>query len=320
LVLGLMPIVPLFVITLMLLSGIAGIYGPAVQASTPVLLNDDKIMTGNSMITMVSTMSGLLGPAIGGMIYGKWGIVPILIMSIVCFIFSAIMEIFIKIPHVKQNNEKGSFAIVKADLKEAFVFVKTEKPIFFNIALISCVINMFYASALIIGMPVIIIKILDLSDSMLGFNEGFYALGGLVGGLMTAMLAKKLKIKKLYALLAFLAIPTAVIGITLLFSTSPIATYYILTAMGFLSAISTTSCSIQIITIVQRQTPPQLLGKVMAGIIALSLCAMPIGQAIYGLLFDIFSNNSGFILLAVTVIIFALGMYSKSVFKKLTEY
>ncbi len=56
-------------------------------------------MTGNAVINQEIHYPGLLGPVLGGIIFGLWGIYPILILSIVCFTVSAVMEIFIHIPH-----------------------------------------------------------------------------------------------------------------------------------------------------------------------------------------------------------------------------
>ena len=47
---------------------------------------------------------------------------------------------------------------------------------------------------------------------------------------------------------------------------------------------------VQIYTLVQTQTPPQLVGKIMAALISIAMCGQPIGQAIYGVLFDIFGS------------------------------
>lgn len=41
-------------------------------------------------------------------------------------------------------------------------------------------------------------------------------------------------------------------------------------------------------TYLQRATPPHLLGKVAAFVSAISTCAMPLGQALYGVLFEAF--------------------------------
>lgn len=121
--LGVLPTVPLFIVVLMLLYGISGTYQPAVQASIPLLVSSDKLMAGNAVINQVNTLSGLLGPVIGGIMFGMWGIYPILSVSIVCFLFSAIMEIFIHIPHVKRPRETSVLNVVKMDLRQ----YRTEK-------------------------------------------------------------------------------------------------------------------------------------------------------------------------------------------------
>ncbi len=103
--LGKIPTVPLFIVTLMLLYGISGTYQPAVQASVPLLVAKEKLMAGNAVINQVNTLSGLLGPVIGGVMFTLWDIDPILLLSASCFTFSAIMEIFIHIPHKKSGND-----------------------------------------------------------------------------------------------------------------------------------------------------------------------------------------------------------------------
>ena len=87
--LGKVPIVPLMIAVLMILFGISGAYQPAVQASIPLLTEKETLMKGNAVINMVSTLSGLLGPIIGGILFGSFGILPILFISTGCFILKS---------------------------------------------------------------------------------------------------------------------------------------------------------------------------------------------------------------------------------------
>lgn len=91
-------IVVLLTVTLMLLYGIAGAYQPSVQASIPVLVEQSKLIVANSIINTVSSLAALIGPVLGGVLYSVYGIKLVLAVCIVCFILSAIMEIFISIP------------------------------------------------------------------------------------------------------------------------------------------------------------------------------------------------------------------------------
>ena len=158
-------------------------------------------MAGNAVINQVNTLSGLLGPVIGGIMFGMWGIYPILILSIGCFAFSAVMEIFIHIPHEKRVRESGILTVVGNDLKESYQFVKTEKPIFFSVVFLISIFNLILSSVMIVGTPILITQVLKMSDTMYGFTQGALALGGLFGGILTAAIAEKLKLKNSYILL-----------------------------------------------------------------------------------------------------------------------
>lgn len=116
---GILPIVPIMIVCLMLLYSISGAYQPAVQASIPALLENEQIMRGNAVINMVNTLASLLGPIIGGILFGAWGLVPILLVSTACFLSSAVMEIFIHIPFKKRKSEKSMASIVLDDLKRS---------------------------------------------------------------------------------------------------------------------------------------------------------------------------------------------------------
>lgn len=317
LVLGNLPTVPLFIVVLMLLYGISGTYQPSVQASIPLLVPSEKLMVGNAIINQVNTLSGLLGPVIGGVMFGMWGIYPILILSIACFIFSAIMEIFIHIPHEKRIRESGILAVIGSDLKESYHFVKTEKPIFFSIVFLISIFNLVLSAVMIVGTPILITQVLEMSDTMYGLTQGALALGGLCGGILTAVIAEKLNLKNSYILLLVCAASVAFMGIPLMLHAPTILSYWMITLMSFTAMGASTLFVVQIYTMVQKQTPPQLVGKIMAALISIAMCGQPIGQAIYGILFDIFENRTWIVLIVAAVAAFLIALYAKRIFRQL---
>lgn len=319
LTLGKLPTVPLFIIVLMLLYGISGTYQPSVQASIPLLVSSEKLMAGNAVINQVNTLSGLLGPVIGGIMFGMWGIYPILVLSIVCFTFSAVMEIFIHIPHEKRIRESGILTVVGNDLKESYQFVKTEKPIFFSVVFLISIFNLILSSVMIVGTPILITQVLKMSDTMYGFTQGALALGGLCGGILTAAIAEKLKLKNSYILLLVCAASVALMGISLMFHIPAILSYWVITLMSFAAMGASTLFVVQIYTMVQEQTPPQLVGKIMAALISIAMCGQPIGQTIYGVLFDIFESRTWIVLIVAAVAAFLIALYSKKIFSQLED-
>lgn len=317
--LGKLPTVPLFIAVLMLLYGISGTYQPSVQASIPLLVSSEKLIAGNAVINQVNTLSGLLGPVMGGIMLGMWGIYPILILSIVCFAFSAVMEIFIHIPHEKRIRESGILAVIGNDLKDSCQFVKAERPFFLSVVLLISIFNLVLSAVMIVGTPVLITQVLKLSDTMYGFTQGALALGGLCGGVLTAVISEKLKLKNSYILLLVCAAAVALMGISLLLHIPAIISYWVITLMSFTIMGASTLFVVQIYTMVQRQTPPQLVGKIMAALISIAMCGQPIGQAVYGILFDIFESRAWIVLLVAAAAAFLISLYSKKIFSQLED-
>ncbi|MBC3516579.1 MFS transporter [Neobittarella massiliensis] len=317
--LGELPTVPIMILFLMMLYGISGTYQPAVQASIPILVASDKLMVANAIINQVSTLSGLLGPVIGGLLFGTWGITPILMVSAGCFAVSAIMEIFIHIPHQKRPRTVGVLAVVRDDLVESFRFVREKRPIFFSVVAIVAAFNLVLSAMMVVGMPILIVQVLQLSDSMLGYAQGIMALGGLAGGLLMAVVAKKLTMRTAHRLLIICALSVGVIGLALLMDLPVMATYAVITGMSFVAMAVSTLFSVQMLTVVQQQIPPALVGKIMAVMIAISMCAQPVGQAIYGVLFGAAAHSSWAVLLGAAVVSAVIALLSKNTFARLHQ-
>ncbi len=315
--LGKLPIVPLFIAVLMLLYGISGTYQPTVQASIPLLVSGDKILSAGAVVNQVGALAGLLGPIIGGMLFGAFGIVPILLISIACFVSSAIMELFIHIPFEKRNNEMKLSAIIKSDFLDSTNYMKKEKPVLINIIGLATIFNLVLSSMLIVGMPILIIGTLKMSDELLGFSQGAMALGGLCGGIFTAVFSKKLKLTISHILMFLCSLFVGVMAIPLLLGMANMVSYAVITASSFIIMALATMFSVQMIAAVQIKTPPDLVGKVIAVMISLSMCAQPIGQTIYGVAFDQFSNHIGIILLVVAILSAAVSLISKEIFKNI---
>ena len=311
------PIVPLFIVVLMLLYGISGTYQPTVQASIPALVSTNNILPAGAIINQVSALANLLGPIIGGMLFGTFGIIPILIISIICFILSAVMELFIHIPYEKRCDNAGIFTIIKTDMNESVNYLKNENPILIKIIALIAIFNLVLTAMMIVGLPILIIDTLKMSDSLLGISQGVLALGGLCGGIFAAVISKKLTLQNSYILLFLCSTCIIVMAAPLLLNTPAMVSYLIITISSFVIMGLATIFSIQMIATVQTETPPELVGKIIALMMSLSMCAQPIGQTLYGFFFDKLNNNPGIILLIAGIISIIIAITSKKIFKNI---
>ena len=149
-------IVSLIAATMLLLYAIQGTYQPAVQASIPVLVDHEHMMTANSIVDIISSLANMLGPVLGGLLYAFIGLSPILHISIFCFFASAIMETFIHIPFQKQKNPGNIIVSGAQDIKESFLFLISEKPLLLKMAISYGTISLLLCSLFNIALPVLL--------------------------------------------------------------------------------------------------------------------------------------------------------------------
>lgn len=312
-------LVLLTTVTMMLLFGIAGAYQPSVQASIPALTGKENFMAANSMINTISSFSALLGPVLGGILYSTYGLKPVLYVCMVCFVLSAVMEIFIKIPFEKQTIDGSIWDMAARDFRDSFRFIRREKPAIGKALFIVCGINLFLSAMLIVGMPYMITEVFDLgmlqAGKLYGFAQGAMAAGGLTGGICAGIFAGRLKIRKAGNLVITCAVSVFPMGIASLFLTSGLINYIIMTVCCFIIMVCSTMFTVQMMSFVQAETPQRLIGKVIAVILTVAMCAQPLGNAFYGVMFEVCRGwEAGVILFAGGVsLLIAVG--TKNVFK-----
>lgn len=319
LTMGHLPVVPLLVTGLMLLYGISGAYQPAVQASLPLLVPQEGLVRANAVVNMVSTLAGLLGPVLGGILFGTFGVVPLLLVSALCFLASAVMECFMRIPHVPRQRPAGLLTTVGRDLKESWQYMGREKPVFLRVTGVLALFNFVLSAALIVGIPVMVVQLLAGSDAQLGAAQGALGLGGLAGGLVAGGAGDRLKPRHGSGLLLVSAAAVLVMGAALLPGVSQRAGFLLLTAMSFAAMAAATVFTVVLLAAVQSQTPPQLLGKVMATMLAAANCAQPLGQALYGLLFGGLADRAWVILFGAGLLSGGIALAARPLFRKMEE-
>lgn len=314
---GRAPLVPLVIVTLMLLYAIAGAYQPAVQASLPLLLAPDRLTQGNAVINMVNTLANLLGPALGGVIFGLWGLGPILTIGGVCFFCSAVMELFIRVPHERRPRTAGVLATVGRDLGESWRYISRERPVFLSVTLVLSAFNLILSAVMIVGVPAIVAQVLGMSDARMGLTQAAMGLGGLLGGLLAGLLGARLKPRHGSVCLLACAGVAGLMGLAVLPGVPVQVSYWAITLLSMLAMSVAMLFTVVLLTLVQTQVPGQLLGKVIACVQAVANCASPLGQAGYGLLFDTLSPWA--VLLGAALLSALVALRSRRVFQRLEE-
>lgn len=306
-------------VIMLLLSIIQSFYQPSVQSSIPLLVEEKSLMTANGLVIQVNALANLLGPIIGGFLYGFLGLYPILFTSGICFLASAIMEIFIHIPHTKRKKEISIWKTIQTDLKEAGHFLWKEQKNVLKLLAVIAGINFFLSAMIMIGLPYMIKILLKFNNQWYGVIEAALGIGSILGGLTAGLLAKKIPFKKSYLLLLGASIFLLPIGIAIIGTKWAYLSYFTILISSILVMACATLFSIYGQTVMQKLTPVHLLGKVASVVTVISMCALPLGQALYGGLFDWAKGNAFVIVFLSAFICIIISLISKKFLCKIEE-
>jgi MFS family permease len=323
---GRVDFVPLMAITMILLYGIQGAYQPAVQASVPVLVDAEHILRGNSAVNLITSLGSMAGPVIGGILFSAVGLTPILIVSVICFLASAALELFIRIPFEKSPVKGNIFVTGVSDLKASFHFMFQTRPVLWKVSFLYASINLLLTSLILIGLPVLITQRLgfepDTANRLYGYAQGVLAAGAVLGGLLAGVLSKKLKSKAGPFLLAGCALSVLLGGIALQTRSAPMEIYLALTVGGGLLVALSTLFQIQVMTYIGLLTPKALIGKVISCVICVCMCTNPIGQFIYGFVFENIGGGAYLPFYAAALFMLGISVCTRRIFDgidRLTE-
>ncbi|MEC8873877.1 MAG: MFS transporter [Candidatus Thermoplasmatota archaeon] len=140
----------LLVVTFLI--GGAGAFSiPAIGALVPDLVKEELLPQANAMRGVAMTAAWMLGPLIGGLAVGLWGIEACLLIDGITFIFSGVVLWTISEIPVERDEGTGN---IREEIVEAWEFVKTQPWLFAGIMMF--MIWHIGDSAIEIGIPFII--------------------------------------------------------------------------------------------------------------------------------------------------------------------
>lgn len=314
---GVIDLIGLSICALVILWAVQSVYQPTVQSAVPFIVPRESIVRATAIVSQISALSGLVGPVIGGLVFGFFGLEPVVVVSGAAFALSTLLIVlFVRIPHTPVARAQGVVRTVVDDIAESFSFLRHDRPVILKVILLVAGINVSVSAFIIIGGPVIVTQILGLPNQYMGFAEGALALGGLTGGILVGVLAKRLRLQQAPLFLFAAGIMLAPIAVVLGGALDVMAAYGVLVASLFACMACATSFSIQAISFVQLETPPHLVGKVIALAMALANCAQPLGQLVYGTLFDALRGNLVPVALATGLVALVIAVLTFRVLKK----
>ena len=304
-------------ITLIIQSILGAFETPTVQACVPQMQKGDNIVRGNAIVNQINAISTFVAPFIGSLLYTTFGLKPVMYAGVFCFLLTAFLECFIKLDYKPEKSSCGIFQIIKGDLIDSTRFVCRARPAIFTTLILTAVISFFVQGVALVGLPYIVRTVLGLNANYYGAMESMLGFTGILGSIIAGLIVEKFKIRKLYLTLLIIAVPLLPCGIIFLLVQDTQINYVILLLSFAIIQISACVFSVFALSIIQQLTPDNMIGKVMAYTATFSLCAQPLGQIIFGILFDGFSSAVYLVLIPTGIILAIISLTTKEFFLKI---
>ncbi len=310
--------IPVLFSSQVLISLVSTMFGTSTSAMLPELVQEDELNKANSTMGGVNSFSMIIGPVLGGIIYGVWGIGFVFLLNGVSFVISAFSELFIK--YVKTTEQKTELT-AKAffvEIKEGAKFVLSYKGLRY-LFIFALVTNLIGSPLFSVVFPYVIRKVIKFSAQQFGLFETFFTIGMLIGNIGMAFVFSKFSTRKNLIFGMFLSL---LMNIAFSFLIFPQAVLYFngasweffgilaftILMMGFANPI----INVPIMTNMQKMVPNELRSRVFSVTGFVAQAGVPLGAVVYGFMLDSIPAHYVFLGASILELIFSFVIFLKA--------
>lgn len=279
---------------------------PMLMTVIPSIVEPDDLETANSMNMIVLALGNLLGPILGVMIYSKFGVVLTLLVNGACFIFAAVVQMSMRIPTDNVTGEKRTISKFRSDFMQGILYIWNNRRMK---TIILCIIiqNCFFNGATQVGIPFVSRVDLEVSNMEFAFIEMVVILGVVLGAAMSSAIKKNLTTDQLFVrMLTIIGVVFLCVGViaSRVFANLQI-NFYLILALYLVLGAASINVAISFQSELQKEVDNKFLGRISSMVVAFIMASVPIGEGLYGWLFNIFPSEVPFIVSSLVILIIA---------------
>ena len=247
----------LLFVAILVNAGVKQFFDPAYESLIPEIASDDELAAANAFLSIASFGSTAIGFAGAGLLASAFSIEWAFWIDSLTFVFSAGCIFFLKVRSKMEVDEDTSVAVVVANLKTGIRTI-IDTPILRRLFLLGA--PAFFAFGLwnVLLLPMAI-RVLGGTDFQYGLQEALTSIGFVVGALFMARYSDRLPIGN-WLIVGYLGMGIG--GV--FYALSPniaIAIFWVIIT-GFFNSPSSVGRQ----TLLQRNTPRELRGRVFSGL------------------------------------------------------
>ncbi|WP_267864943.1 MFS transporter [Bacillus cereus] len=267
-------------------------FGVGLEAAKPNIVSKERLMSINSISKIIDSVSLILGPMLGGIVFAVLDIKTFIIINGISFILSGISILFIHFKlfeyNINEECSKREINFIK-DIKEGFSYL-IERESLKNTFRILTSLNFFLGFAVIVPLPYIINTVLNLSSKQFGIIHGTFPVGMIVGAILVKKITDCFSYSYLLKKSSFmLAIFMIISGIPVLFNSIEVDNFVYVTMyciIMFFLGLMIALIDIPLTYFMQKEIPDEYRGRVLSIGLSIGKMMQPIALALSGLLLN----------------------------------
>lgn len=265
------------------------LYQPSIQSTVPFVLAAPDVPRGVALVSQIGSLTTLSGPVVGAAVYGAVGLVPVVLVSLAAFAVSgAVVALAVRFPCKPASWEGGALAMVRDDLAEAVRYLR-DKPLLLGGMATATFVNVSAGALISVGTVYVVTITLGLPAAYASFAQMAMGAGSLVGHSLLAIAPRRFSLRRSAPYVGGIAAAMGVAAWVLSPAAfmAPMVVFLVLTASYAFATMSGGLMGSCMLAELQAGAPSALVGKLIALFMTLVNCATPLGQAVFGVLFDV---------------------------------
>ena len=265
-------------------------FNPAQTAIIPMIVEEKDLIPANSLNSMSQELTRLIGPSLGGLLFGLFGIASVITLDVLSFLFSAALVGLIILPasalmakqeqqssNINSRSVMNSFIKVWQEWRSGMMLVKQEQLV--RAVFIIIGVAMVGEGIIEVLLAPYVERVLHGTPLVLGWMMSAQAVGGILGSLAIPRLSKIFPPGRLMGTCGL------VFGI-LIVGLAAFPILFVILPLIFIAGAGVVGFFIPMLTLLQTHVANEYQGRIFGAFGAIQAIALLIGMGMASILGD----------------------------------
>ena len=282
-------------ISTFLISVISIIFDMSLQSAIPNIVSNDNLLKITSISKVIESVSSIIGPMIGGLVFAFWDIRFFILINGISFILAAISEIFMDFKlNINVIQIKYQKISMLKDIFDAFKYIQGKLELK-KIIVLLVALNFFTSLSLSVPLPYILNEVLKIDSYYFGIIQGACPIGMIIGAIFVKKIFNEMHFDRLLIILnSSFSILIMLIGLPLFLSKLHLNLIFInilYIIIMFCIGVVISLIDVPVFYILQKTIDAEFRARVLSLALSIVKIASPIALILSGSLIGILSPS-----------------------------